>query len=164
MNNADNDELTPQEAAAFATLPRFSVHDELAEQRTVDALRARGLLGVIHQHRRSRGLMISAGVAASLVLFAGGTLFGRTLAKRDAAPTSPSAQVQRAGTAYVAALVNLSRARDSERLGGVQAGAATLRAAAWSLAQINPADSIATQIRSTLSSAAVGTDANVIWF
>ena len=72
--------------------------------------------------------------------------------------------MQRAGTAYVAALVNLSTARDSERVGGVEAGAATLRAAASSLAQINPADSIATKIRSTLAHRVDATDINVIWF
>jgi hypothetical protein len=79
--------------------------------------------------------------------------------------------VQQAGTAYVRALRRLSQASDTERQPGLQAGAATLRAAATSLADVAPNDPIAHRIRSSLDLATtIGADSHsvrgqsVIWF
>ena len=166
MTDSNDTELAPAEAAAFATLPRVSAHDDLAEQRTVQALRDQGLLRVSVE-RRGRRLSATAAVAAAMLLFAGGTLFGRTLATREVRSASPATQVQRTGTAYVAALVRLSDARPDEQTPGVEAGAATLRAAAISLSQIRPNDSIAHRLRSSLSttgSSSLASDPTVIWF
>ncbi len=112
-----------------------------------------------------RGVKIGLGVAAAMLLFAAGTVFGKRLAERGAGVGSPSIQVQQAGTAYVAALVRLSRATDTERTPGIEAGTATLRAAATSLAQVDPNDQIARRIRTSLSDDNhPASDQSVIWF
>lgn len=113
-------------------------------------------------------MMIAAGAAAALLIFAAGAFFGRQLAARDTRTASPSIDVQQAGTAYVAALVRLSNANESERSPGLEAGTATLRAAATSLAQVNPRDSIAYRIRNSLEASGnplqSNSDRSVIWF
>jgi hypothetical protein len=172
MNIDPDDQLTPDEAAAFAALPRhLGAHDDFAEQRTVDQLRQHGLLGLPTRRHAGRALSVALSAAAAVVLFAAGTIYGRSLGGSDAASASPSVAVQQAGTAYVQALMRLSQASDTERAPGLEAGAATLRAAATSLAMVNPDDSIAHRIRSSLdlatmtaadSHAAAGR--SVIWF
>jgi hypothetical protein len=98
-------------------------------------------------------------------------MYGRSLARRDSAAASPSVEVQQAGTAYVRALMRLSQASDTERRPGLQAGAATLRAAASSLAEVAPNDPIAHRIRSSLELASTaGADSHavghrsIVWF
>jgi hypothetical protein len=173
MQDSSDDGLTPEEATAFAALPRETRgHDELAEERTVQALRGAGLLRQPDGRRLTKTGAIGIGVAAAGMIFAAGTFFGRQLAAREVGSASPSMQVQRAGTAYVAALVRLSTVQDSERSPGLEAGTATLRAAATSLAQIDPSDSTARRIRASLDAAANGvadehhatSDRSVIWF
>lgn len=165
-----DDELTAEQAAAFAALPREAHDDDqLAEERAVQALRRAGLLQHAGRRQMTRMAMIGIGIAAAMIFFAGGTVFGRHLAAaREVRSASPSIQVQQAGTAYVAALVRLSNARIEERSPGLEVGTATLRAAATSLAQINPNDSIAHRIRSSLdgeSDALHSTSGrSVIWF
>lgn len=169
MNDSEN-ELTPEEAAAFVALPRHGVAiDELAEERTVRALRTRGLLVEPHNRQRARLVMFGAGAAAALLIFAAGAFFGRQMASRDVRTASPSIDVQQAGTAYVAALVRLSGAKDSERTPGLAVGTATLRAAASSLAQLAPDDSLAQRIRTSLDGSGEPLQtpsgrSSVIWF
>jgi hypothetical protein len=166
MQHSSDDELTPAEAAAFAALPRETAHhDQLAEERTLHRLRGEGLLRQHGARRMTRTAAIGMGVAAAAITFIAGTFFGRQLAAREVRSASPSMQVQQAGTAYVAALVRLSSASDTERSPGLEAGAATLRAAATSLAQIDPSDSTARRIRTSLSDENHPTgDHPVIWF
>jgi hypothetical protein len=166
MRHSSDDELTPAEGAAFAALPRETGHhDHLAEERTLQRLRDAGLLRQHGARRMTRMSAIGIGVAAAAITFIAGTFFGRQLAAREVRSASPSMQVQQAGTAYVAALVRLSSASDTERSPGLEVGAATLRAAATSLAQIDPNDPTAARIRSSLSddNRATG-DHSVIWF
>ena len=90
-HNQSDDELTPAEAAAFAALPRtLAGHDDLAEERIVQALKAAKLLTPATVHSRSRLSLVGLGIAASLTLFVAGTLFGRGLATlREVAARSP---------------------------------------------------------------------------
>ena len=174
MMTTPDDELTPEEAAAFATLPRaIRGGDELAEERTVRALRAAGLLVPSTRRRVPPGLAIGLGVAAALVIFVAGAVVGRGLARRAVPPVplSPAAQVQEAGTAYVAALIRLSHAANHERSPGLEAGTATLRAAATSLARIDSNDPLANRIRTSLDAAAnpadpsqLSRDPSIVWF
>jgi hypothetical protein len=166
MQHSSDDELTPAEAAAFAALPRETGHpDQLAEERALHRLRNAGLLRQHGARRMTRMSAIGIGVAAAAITFIGGTFFGRQLAAREVRSASPSMQVQQAGTAYVAALVRLSGASDTERSPGLEAGTATLRAAATSLAQIDPSDSTAVRIRTSLGDDNHSTgDHSVIWF
>jgi hypothetical protein len=173
-NTTPDDDLTPAEVAAFATLPRAAAgEDRLAEERTVRALREAGLLGSAGARRNRQYLMTGAGIAAAFTIFVAGTAVGRGLAQREVqAPTlSPAAEVQEAGTAYVAALIRLSRATKHEQSPGVEAGAATLRAAATSLAHINANDPLADRLRMSLAAAAAPADSSqlsrdpsIIWF
>ena len=166
-----DDELIPEEAAAFLALPRATPqHDRLAEERTVRALREAGLLAATARRPATRFAIAGAAIAAATLIFVAGALYGRGLAAQQAgqdasAAQSPAIQVQQAGTAYVSALVRLSRASDTERTPGLEAGTATLRAAATSLASVNPNDSVARRIRSSLLDDSRNTvDRTVIWF
>ena len=113
-------------------------------------------------------------LAASVALFASGVIYGKTLAREDAVALSPVEEVQRAGTAYVAALVRLSESatRDSSRklVAGLESGTATLRAAAANAARLLPRDSALGRIRDGLELAAsvsgnVGRlDNTLIWY
>jgi hypothetical protein len=170
---SSDDQLTPEEVATFIALPRAtSSHDQLAEERVVQGLRAARLLAPPTARRSTRLRSITIGIAAALLIFVAGTFFGRRLAAREVRSASPSMQVQQAGTAYVAALVRLSTAKDSERSPGLEAGTATLRAAATSLALIDPSDSTARRIRTSLDATTNGvagehhaaSDHSVIWF
>ncbi len=166
----DDDELTPEEIVAFATLPRMLASDQFAEQRTVQALRDAGLLASTQRRPVRRLALVGGAVAAAMLIFAAGALYGRAVAARQAgqdasAAQSPAIQVQQAGTAYVNALVRLAHASDTERTPGLEAGTATLRAAANSLALVNPNDSIAHRVRSSLANENRNTgDRTVIWF
>lgn len=160
------DDLTPEESAAFAAMPREVIgHDQLAEERAVQAWRKATLVSRPGWRRGTRFPIVAVGIAAALVIFAAGAFFGRQLAVREVRSASPSIQVQQTGSAYVAALVRLSSASDPERSPGLEAGATTLRAAASSLAQINPSDPIALRIRTSLDNDSHATrDRSVIWF
>ena len=164
--SSDDDTLTPEEVAAFLALPRENGgRDQLAEERTVRALRDARLLLPRQRSRTERALVTGGAVAAALLIFAAGALYGRRIAAHEVESASPAIDVQQTGTAYVAALVRLSRASDTERAPGFEAGAATLRAAATSLALVNPDDSIAHRIRKSLNDDNHYTgDRKVIWF
>jgi len=164
-----NDDLTPEETAAFLALPRdVGGDDRIAEEHTVRALREAGLLVASQRRPVKRLALVGGAIAAAAVIFTAGALYGRALAasaadREASAAQSPAIQVQQAGTAYVSALVRLSRASDTERTPGLEAGTATLRAAATSLALVNPNDPVAHRIRTSLGNDATS-DHSVIWF
>ena len=147
-----------------------SEHDRFAEERTVRALRDAGLLGGTQRRPADRFVLAAGAIAAATLIFVAGAHYGRGQAAQQAgqdvsAAQSPAIQVQQAGTAYVSALVRLARASDTERTPGLEAGTATLRAAATSLALVNPNDSVARRIRSSLANENRNTDGRtVIWF
>lgn len=107
-----DEELTLEEREAFARLPRAAALDPLLEERTVRALRRRGLLRAASARRTPWRV---AAAAAALALFAAGTAFGQWLGARQAADTlalqgdamAAALQVQRTGTAWLDALAVL---------------------------------------------------------
>jgi hypothetical protein len=149
-----DDDLTPDELARFASLPRTAPIDDLALERTVAALRERGLLHSPKRRHARRALVVVGSLAASLVLFASGVVFGQRLARPDTSRLSPAAQVQLAGSAYVAAVVRLGESSPSsvpaDAIAGLQAGASTLRAAAATLARIDPGDAQVERLHTVL--------------
>src|ERR1043166_2037814 len=99
---------TPAELEQLRALRVDSVEDRVAEARTVAALRKRGLL-VARPAARWRVVAIATGIAAAAFLFLGGVAVGRKLGASENRPGAPAFQVQRAGSAYVAALMKLSQ-------------------------------------------------------
>ena len=87
----DEFELTPDERAALAALPREMQPSDLLEERVVRALRAEGQLGAVAKPRSNRGIMAMLRVAAAIALFAGGVATGRYLLASDS-PQSASVQ------------------------------------------------------------------------
>jgi hypothetical protein len=172
-------DLTPEEQAELAALPRERTPGRLLEERTVKALRTRGLL-----RARPRASWLVAGLAASVALFAGGFAAGQWTATREVTTSLAAAHeqtamyaahaVQRTGSAYVAALMALARYRDSTKSPGVaegrEAAAAALYAAASELARLAPDDALARALASILADTDPqlrGESArarNVVWF
>ena len=171
-----DDDLTREERAALDALPRERDPGPLLEERTVRALRARGLLG------RGRRIAVapvfspawaSAAAAAAVALFVTGFAVGNwiqsrrteqilvSMHERDAAHTA--ALVQRTGSAYVAALAALADAADSSRVRGRtgrdlaqgrEVAVNILHAAANQLVRIAPEEPLAARILQGLDRAA----------
>ena len=165
--------LTPEEAARFALLPRTARVDDLALERTVAALRERGLLTSPKWRNTRRAWAVAGAIAASLLLFAGGVVYGQRIARPDTSSMSPAAQVQLAGSAYVAAVVRFGESSPdsvpANVVAGLQAGTATLHAAAATLARIDPSDAQVERLRTMLefASSTPGNNAGgrlVVWF
>jgi hypothetical protein len=154
MPFTSDEELTPDEVARFAQLPRTAQVDDLALERTVASLRDRGLLTAPKRRHSRRALIVVGGIAASLLLFAGGVAFGQHMARLDIRMMSPAAQVQQAGSAYVAAVVRLGASSPdsvpADVLAGLQAGTTTLRATAATLARIDPRDAQVERLHAVL--------------
>lgn len=151
-----DDELGPELRGALRDLPREREPGRLLEERTVRALRARGL---VEERRSGPGIPRSwlvAAAAAAVALFAGGLALGQqlgasraeeTMARMQAESDRRTAAVLReTGSAYVAALAGM-------RQGGGPADPKTraeatrvLHAAANEVARIAPDDPVATGI------------------
>lgn len=156
-----DDDLTPEERAALAALPREHPADPALEERTVRALRAGGWLAPTP--RRLRDVprsWLAVGAAAAIALFAGGFALGQRIEshentellvaihERDAARVA--AEVQRTGSAYVRALSALSAVADSSRAPGVREGREVavnaLYAVADQMVQLSPDDPLSARI------------------
>lgn len=154
----DEFEWTPTERAALERLPRDEDPGRLVEERTVAALRDRGLLHGLGRRRRG-GPPLHAGwwvaaVAAGLALFfaglAAGEAHGRAaahdlvVALRTAGAAERPALVQEAGSLYVDAVASLASLRESGEEAavgtGVEVGLAALYAAAYEMARLHPED------------------------
>jgi hypothetical protein len=180
------DELTAEERAALAALPREREPGRLLEERTVRALREAGW---VEAPRRRRIAFprhwLAAGVAAGVALFTGGLSLGqymgaraaeRALAEERARSSEQAAALVRAtGTAYVAALSSFARLADTARgpkaEQGRQAAKQLLHAAASEVARIDPNDPVATGILAGFERAPKGAVADsaregrkVVWF
>lgn len=127
MHESKDDELTRAEREALSALPQERLPSRLLEERTVRALREKGLLGRRQRRRFPAGWRATA-VAAGLALFAAGTAFGQWLGSRQTANAIASAQrdealdaalrVQQAGSAYLDALSAL--VEESSATGGTE--------------------------------------------
>jgi hypothetical protein len=166
MRSDEKTELSSSERAEFEALPREREPGRLLEERTVRSLRARGLLQRIGS-RYARMPWLVAGLAASIALFVVGVTVGQWLGSRTVAESMASAQqqtameaaaaVQRAGSAYVTALMAFAAVADSSGNGaysqGREAALNALYAAAFELVQIDPTDPVAVTIREGLEQA-----------
>jgi hypothetical protein len=113
-------------------------------------------------------------LAAALLLFGSGVavghLWSRPAAEPPAAvpvesPLAPAAEVQRAGTEYVAALAALRQeTREEVRGQGREAALATLFGAAHELARLTPEDAAASQVLTTVSRAREGEVRHAVHF
>jgi hypothetical protein len=87
-----DDDLSPEEAAAFAALPGESVqHDAISEQRVVQELRARGLLSA-PSRSIPRPVTIAAAIAAALLMSLPPAAVRRLPAKVKSSVISPAPQ------------------------------------------------------------------------
>jgi len=164
-----DDDLTPEERAAFAALPRERDPGEMLEERTFRALRARGLIGRPERH----GIVMSpawltAAAAALVAVFTFGFALGQWLESRENSKTlvelrrqdaaQAAAVVQQTGSAYVAALSALTRASRSSNAEDVAQGrevaTTILHAAANEMTRLSPNDPLTEQILRGLQHAA----------
>jgi hypothetical protein len=185
MQHEDPMALTPEERAAFDALPREADPGRLLEERTVQALRERGLLGHPAGTGRPRlRLFLAAAIAASIALFVSGLAVGQWIGTRSVAASmaevnhrtamQAAAAVQRAGSAYVAALGVLVQLADSSDAASVnqgrEAALAALYAAVGELVVLAPTDPMSVAVRELLEprSDPEGTGRseirNVVWF
>jgi len=158
-----DDELTPRERALFDALPREREPGRLLEERTVRALRERGLVraSAAAPARRIRfsAAWVSGAIAAALALFLGGLATGQYVASRNTTQLVTAMQqrdaqqaalmVQQTGSAYVQALTRLSQVSDTTRAGrqqGREVASSMLRAAADEVVRLNPNDPVASGI------------------
>jgi len=162
MTQDEHGQLTPQEEAAFAALPRERAASDLLEERTVRALRTRGLLSARPWYRRA-SVMVS-GAAAAAVVFLSGLTVGQWLGTRDVTHSIASAQaesameravaVQRAGSAYVEALEALTQIADTSTNGAIaqgrEAALTALYAAVNELVLLAPDDPVSVTLRDVL--------------
>jgi hypothetical protein len=183
-----NDEnLTPDERRAFADLPREQSPSDLLEERTVRALRARGLLRPI----RSGGLVLTtswlaAAAAAVCVMLLGAFVLGQSLGSRQTAEAmlamhqQDSEQavdaVQQAGAVYQAALSDLILRTASEsaeqKHSSREAALRSLYQVADQMVRLAPDDPLATRILQAFEQAQIETgqivpdeaESQVIWF
>ncbi len=185
MQHEDPMALTPQERAAFDALPREADPGRLLEERTVQALWERGLLGhrATARHPLSK-LVVAMGIAASIALFVSGLAIGQWIGTRSVAATmaevnhqtamQAAAAVQRAGSAYVSALGVLVQLADSSDAASVnqgrEAALAALYAAVNELVVLAPTDPMSVAVRELLEprsdTEGVGRSdiRNVVWF
>jgi len=167
----------PGELEWVAGLPKEREPGRLLEERTVRALRQRGLLRPAGMHRA----WWATAAAAAIALFATGFAVGQRssigLASQLAdgqqqATMQLAQQVQRTGSAYVAALAALARVSGGVDTSAVEQGREAARsalyAAATEFASLVPSDPVASQILWLLPDA--GTAAadtvrrSVVWF
>lgn len=167
-----DDELSPEEKAAFAALPREREPSRLLEERTVRALRDSGVIrpnakGAPRRLRFPAGWMVGA-AAAAVALFFTGIETGRMLTERQtgrivgevvqAKNTQQAAvAVQQTGSAYVTALSRFTSLADSASPAQTQQGREVavqmLRAAAGELVRMAPDDPLAADILAALDRA-----------
>jgi hypothetical protein len=88
----DENELTHDELAALAALPREMQPSDLLEQRVVHALKIDGHFGGKRGVRESKGIMLAVRIAAGIALFAGGVATGRYLLASDSPQSASTVQ------------------------------------------------------------------------
>jgi hypothetical protein len=181
MGERVDDRLPPEERRAFEALPRERMPGPWVEERTIQALRDRGLV-------RGRPFVPPAwrvaAAAAALALFAGGVTLGQWLGVRQGAETfmalqrddalATALEVQQAGSAYVSALASLVERTDRTDAATVaqvrEVALAALWGAAWEIVRLAPDDPVAGQIlrgfEATPQAAGVQREEarHVIWF
>ncbi len=97
MYNEKEFDLTLEERAALASLPRELEPGDMLEARVVRALKNDGHFGTVPARGRSR-IAVAWKIAAALALFAGGVATGKYILKSDAPQSAsisaPASQVR----------------------------------------------------------------------
>lgn len=180
----NSDELTPAEREEYERLPRERMPSRILEERTVRALRRRGLIAAGSSHLRwQRPWMVAAGIAAAIALFVSGMLVGQGMGARQTADViatiypdatqRAAARVQTRGSELAAALSQLAEAADSADSEEVELARQVALSAFWAAAEevvrLAPNDPLAARILQELErqDEGEGTGAgerNVVWF
>jgi hypothetical protein len=188
MQKMNQHDLTPDERKMMDALPRERRPSRRLEERTVHALKARGLLrGSPAWRLPGRGWVVVTAAAAGLALFVSGVAVGGWMSAQQTADalasiySSPAqqaaARVQSTGTAHVEALNALTRAAGSGGAEDVErareVALATFWAAAAEIVRLAPDDPLAARLLEELEGArrAEAGDTmgpagarNVVWF
>jgi hypothetical protein len=162
MHTDHEEELTPEERAAFAALPREQMPGDTLETRTVNSLRQLGVLSAQTDAKRWSipPTWLGMAIAASVALFTSGVVLGQYLGVRHSVETiaalheadtrEAAAIMQQTGSAYVAALSSLAESADTTRNGRNaqtrEVAIRALHAAANEVVKIAPNDPIAVNI------------------
>jgi hypothetical protein len=189
MNDQDEDEMTPDLRRALQSLPREREPGRLLEERTVQALRERGMITARQSGggiRRIPRAWLGGAVAAGFALFASGLAAGQWMGARAAteavqvarAESAPQAAlaVQETGTAYVQAMARFAELSDSaaapQSAQGREVAVRMMRAAANELLRIAPDDPLAAAVLATFQradsaqaqAARPGEKQRMVWF
>jgi hypothetical protein len=187
MNDHDENDMTPELRSQLAALPRESDPGRLLEERTVRALRERGLIEAPVAGGRVRRIpraWLGGAVAAGIALFASGLATGQWMGARATAEVVQAARgqdargaalvVQQTGSAYVQAMARFAELQDSVSAGqsaeGREVAARMLRAAADELVRIAPDDPLASAVLAAFQradsaqTARTGEKQGVVWF
>jgi hypothetical protein len=179
------DEMTPELRRQLQALPRERDPGRLLEERTVRALRERGMIEAPVAGGRVRRIpmaWLGGAVAAGIALFASGMAMGQWMGTRATAEVVQAVQaqnerqaallVQETGSAYVQALGQLAAMSDSGKAApqGREVATRMLRAAADELVRIAPDDPIAGAVLAgfqradSAQVARTGQKQRVVWF
>jgi hypothetical protein len=177
----ENDREWEERLVAMAqSLSREHEPNRMLEERTVTALRTRGILQPRRQTRINSG-WLAGSIAASLALFASGVVFGQWLGTRHTAEVvsavqqndalQAAAQVQRAGSEYVSALQAMAKFTDPTNpqvAPGREVALTALYAAANEMVRLAPNDPVAAEILRGFQRAKQQQNANpqrrIVWF
>ena len=181
----DRDELTPAEREAFEALPTDRMPSRILEERTVRALKDRGIIRSTPFLTGSRVPWIAAGIAAALALFVSGVVVGQWTGSRQTANAlaqvynNPAdlaaARVQSTGSEHrraLAALVDATGSAEQEDMRRAREVAlAAFWAAATEILRLDPDDAATLRILQELERGGRGAEAgsgaettNVVWF
>ncbi|HEX2210765.1 MAG TPA: hypothetical protein VHG93_23990 [Longimicrobium sp.] len=181
-----DEEMTPELRRRLAALPREQDPGTLLEERTVRALRDRGLLETSRAGGRVRRVpmaWLGGAVAAGIALFASGVAVGEWMGTRHTARVVQAVQaqndrqaallVQQTGSAYVQALEQMASLSDSGKAAPAESkevATKILRAAASELVRIAPDDPVAGAVLAgfqradSARAAGAGQKRRVVWF
>jgi hypothetical protein len=180
----DEYEPTPAEREALEALPPERPPDPLLEERVVQELISRGLLTPRERRSDVAAWRLAAAAALAAVLLLAGFLVGRWTTDRPAPIADPpavpaerlalAASLQRAGSAYVAALDELAssqEAPDSEAMRqGREVALTTLYGAAGEVSRLVPKEQMAGQLLRALDvpaqdgSSSASPPERLVWF
>jgi hypothetical protein len=183
MNEINHDDLTPAEREEFEKLPMEKIPSRILEERTVRALKDRGLIrSATGRMARLQPWMAAAAVAASVALFVSGMLIGQMMGTKQTVDTlaaiypdatqRAAAMVQATGSEHAAALERLVDAASSDpgqREMAREVALAAFWAAAEEIVRLAPDDPLAARIlqefgRGEETEASQDETRNVVWF
>jgi hypothetical protein len=184
--NEDTDREWEAKLMMYAReLPEEAMPSPLLEERTVHALRKKGLL---RKARSFPAVWLAGSIAASLALFATGVVVGQYLGTRNTVQAiaqiqngdaaAAAARVQQTGTAYVHAMTALVNAAQQNQSRGQDASQArevaltALHEAANEVVRLAPNDPVVAKIlqgieqqrQQTQPRTARSADRQIVWF